>query len=99
MKAMPKPLFVNVRRLIISALGLMQLCQCQANTRKMVKTVQMRVATDNREGGGIGNAYTRIQYSARHGHVTLSKFLNRTISLNQQRLRLLPSRRTRCMSG
>ena len=44
MKAMPKPLFVNARCLIISALGLMQLCQCHANTRKMVKTVQVRVA-------------------------------------------------------
>ena len=50
MKAMPKPshcLFVNARRLIISALGLMQLCQCQANTQKMVKIIQVRVADSN----------------------------------------------------
>ena len=50
MKAMPKPshyLFVNARRLIISALEPIQLCHCQANTQKMVKAVQVRVADSN----------------------------------------------------
>lgn len=53
---------------------------------------------NNREGGGIRNACTRIQDNARHGHMTLLKFANHIISLHQQRLCLLPSR-TWCTSS
>ena len=51
---------------------------------------------DNRGGKRDWKHLYMYADDARHGHVTLTKFANHTITLHQQRLRLLPSRETWC---
>ena len=47
------------------------------------------ITIGNREGGGIGNTVHIYGVHALHSDMTLSKFMNHTISLHQQMLRLL----------